>query len=207
MRHGRLPWPLPDELGDQAARVHEAITGGPRASGPRLFQIATAEGRLEGPFNSMLVAPEVGWAMQELGAAIRYRTSLANRTREVAILALASERSSDYEAYAHEAVGAACGLTADELAALRAGTAPESLSEEERLVHRTCRSLLTSRSLSDSDYQAAVAALGEAALMEVVMLVGYYDSLDLMMSAFQAPLPAGVDPLFAHPTASESDGS
>ena len=43
--------------------------------------------------------------------------------------------------------------------------------------------------------------------MEVVILVGYYDSLDLMMSAFQAPLPAGVDPFFAHPAASESDGT
>ncbi len=41
----------------------------------------------------MLLAPAVGGALAALGEAIRYRSSLTARTREIAILAVAALRS------------------------------------------------------------------------------------------------------------------
>lgn len=197
MRHGRLPWPTPEQLAPAEERVYSAITGGPRASGVRLFNLTDADGRLEGPFNAMLVSPEVGFALQELGAAIRYRTGLSDRVREVAILALAAERRSEFEAYAHEAVGAACGLTTDEMVALRAGVAAPTLAADERTAHHAVQQLIRERSLNDTDYQQLVDALGQTGAMEIVMLVGYYDTLDLMMSVARTPLPEGVQPIYS----------
>ena len=84
MRHGRIPWPTADELDEEQRAVHHAITAGPRASSAPAFSLTDDEGRLHGPFNAMLLAPRVGLALQELGGALRYRTSLTDREREIA---------------------------------------------------------------------------------------------------------------------------
>lgn len=196
-QHGRLPWPTPGDLDSSARAVYDSIAGGPRATGPAVFRFTDDEGRLEGPFNAMVLAPSVGLALQELGSAIRYRSGLDPRIREVAILCLAAHRRDDFEAYAHEAVGRTVGLTDLELATLRAGTAPPTLSETEHMVHRLCERLLNERTVPDELYRKAVDALGLAGVLEIVTLVGYYDTLALIMSVALTPLPSGVSAPFA----------
>lgn len=189
--HGRLPWPTPDELDSERRSVYDAIAGGPRAAGPQAFRLTDDEGRLEGPFNAMLVSPGVGHALQDLGAAVRYRTSLTDRAREIAILALAALRRSDFEWYAHERVGRRAGLSEAELAALLDGETPATLSPDEALLLRTTRLLATEGDLGDADHRAAEAGLGREKLAELVVLVGYYDLLALSLRVWRTPLPAG----------------
>ena len=189
--HGRLPWPTPEELDDARRAVYDAIAGGPRAAGPQAFRLTDPEGRLEGPFNAMLVSPGVGHALQDLGAAVRYRTSLSDRAREIAILALAALRRSDFEWYAHERVGRRAGLADEELAALLAGADPASLSSNEALLLRTTRLLATAGDLDDDAFAAAEEELGREQLAELVVLVGYYDLLALSLRVWRTPLPAG----------------
>src|SRR5215469_12111400 len=121
MKHGRLPWLAPEALSEDQRKLYDLIVGGPRGKGPRAFPLTDETGRLNGPFNAMLVSPEVGTAVQELGAAIRYRSSLPDRARELAILELAALRRCAFEWYAHERVGRNVGLTDDELEAVRTG--------------------------------------------------------------------------------------
>ncbi len=75
--HGRLPWFAPDELAPDARELYERIVGGPRTQVARAFPLTDDTGRLNGPFNAMLLSPAIGNALQELGAAIRYRSNLA----------------------------------------------------------------------------------------------------------------------------------
>ena len=51
--------------------------------------ITDEAGRLLGPFAVMLLTPEVGNAVQQVGAKIRFATALTARERELAILAVA----------------------------------------------------------------------------------------------------------------------
>lgn len=198
MRHGRLEWPRPDELDSESRAVYDAIAGGPRASAAKVFEMTDPEGRLQGPFNSMLTAPALGMPLQELGAAIRYRSSFSDRVREIAILAVAAHHRCDFEWYAHEALGLRCGLTEAELAALKAGLGSDTFSAEESMVHRTACALLQRRALTDSECAEAVAALGTEAVTELTVLIGYYECLQLLMGAWRPPLPAGVaDPFGA----------
>lgn len=189
--HGRLPWPTPGELDDSQRAVYDAIAGGPRAAGPQAFRLTDQDGRLEGPFNAMLVSPGVGLALQELGAAVRYRTTLSDRAREIAILALAALRRSDFEWYAHERVGRRAGLTEDELSAMLAGHTPASLSPEESVLLQTTRMLATAGDLGDDDFTVAETYLGREKVAELVVLVGYYDLLGLTLRIWRTPLPAG----------------
>ena len=194
--HGRLPWPAPGELDEARRAVYDAIAGGPRAAVPQAFRLTDAHGRLEGPFNAMLVSPGVGMALQELGAAVRYRTALTDREREVAVLAVAALRRSDFEWYAHERVGRRAGLTEEELSALLAGDEPGTLSSTESALLRATRALATHGDLDDEAFSAAETALGRERLAELVVLVGYYDLLALSLRVWRTPLPEGEAPPF-----------
>ncbi len=126
--HGRLPWYAPHELDEPAKALYDRIAGGPRAQGPQAFDLTDGTGRLHGPFNAMLISPEVGGAIQELGSAIRYKSGLSPRAREIAILEVSAVRRSSFEWYAHERVGLQAGVTLDEIAALHDGVPAPTLT-------------------------------------------------------------------------------
>lgn len=184
----RLRRLTPAELGPEQAALYDAIAGGPRASGPQHFALADRTGALEGPFGLMLHAPGLGTPLQELGAAIRYRTSLSDRHREIAILLVAVATSSEFEWHAHVRVGLAAGLGADELSALAAGSFVPADPVEAALV-AVCRAVLEDVPLDDEEYAAHRASLGERTLLELVVLVGYYRTLASMLALFTVATP------------------
>src|SRR3954471_6609619 len=135
----RLPALNPDDLDHEQRDVYAAIVGGPRP--PNVFSFVDEEGRLLGPFNAMLYSPVVGDPLQDLGAALRFRTSFTRREREIATLVVAAALRSDYEWYAHERLGRRAGLTDGELTALREGREPTLADARERIVHQASRAL------------------------------------------------------------------
>ncbi|OIJ64956.1 carboxymuconolactone decarboxylase family protein [Streptomyces mangrovisoli] len=189
----RLRRPAPEELDDGQRAVYEAITSGPRSSGPQAFPLTDERGRLRGPFNAMLLSPTVGLALQGLGGAVRYGSALGDRAREMAILAVAAHWHSTFERDAHEAVGRAVGLTEPEMAALRAGVSPDLADTEEAAAVRATHLLLRHGSLSEQEYGAAVAALGERGLFDVTTLVGYYATLALQLRVFAGEARGAAD--------------
>ncbi|MEW2358650.1 carboxymuconolactone decarboxylase family protein [Spirillospora sp. NPDC029432] len=189
----RLPLLKPEVLGEEQREVYEAITGGPRRERPAPLRYMDEEGRLLGPFNAMLYSPAVGLPLQELGAALRFRTAFTKREREIAILVVAACRRSDFEWYAHERIGRRAGLTDGELAALRGGRAPLLGDARERVVYEAARQLADDGDLSDPVYTEAVATLGRPAVVELVALVGYYAALALQLRVFRVGVPEGED--------------
>jgi 4-carboxymuconolactone decarboxylase len=190
--HGELPWLAPSELGPDATAVYKSIAGGPRAAGPQHFRLTDSNGRLEGPFNAMVVAPAIGGPLQELGSAIRYRTLLTDRAREVAILTLATELASDFEWYAHAPIARACGISETDIDAIRQGNEPQGLDATETLVSQVTRSLVRDSSVAPLLAEECHTVFGSAGFVELVVLVGYYKTLDLALRVFHTPLPEGV---------------
>ncbi|MFT4210501.1 MAG: carboxymuconolactone decarboxylase family protein [Microbacterium sp.] len=182
----------PSDLDEDQRAVYRSITGGARAVGPQLFELVDGEGCLNGPFNAMLVAPRVGEPLQALGAAVRYATSLSGRIREIAILAVATATGSGFERYAHEPIGRAAGLTDGELRALRELGAFMPDDPAEALALEVVVALLGGRDVDDETYARARGLLGEVALVELSVLVGYYQALATTMRLFRigAPRPA-----------------
>src|SRR5256885_4632164 len=110
-----------DEMTDEQRDLYREILGGPRGQGPRAVLLANGAVGLAGPFNAMLYAPPVGHALQGLGAAIRIRTQLAPRIKEMAILVVAQASHSAHERASHELAGSDAVLTAADISALRTG--------------------------------------------------------------------------------------
>jgi len=188
----RLPLLHPALLDDEQREVYEAITGGPRRIGrPPALRFRDDEGRLLGPFNAMLYSPAVGLALQELGAALRFRGRFTTRQREITTLVIAAHERSDYEWYAHERLGREAGLTDDELTALRSGRDPVFADVRERIVYEATRELIADGDISDPLYVEAVATLGRPSVVELVTLVGYYTALALQLRVFRVGVPEG----------------
>ena len=197
----RLDLIAPADL-DEAQRVlYEAITGGPRAGQAGTVPIVDDAGRLLGPFAVMLLTPEVGNAMQQVGAKIRFSAALTGRERELGILAVAGELRSDFERLAHEPAARKLGLTELQVNVVLSGQVPDGLSGEEALVCRLARTMTAKRNLSDEDYEAGVAALGRERLAELTWLVGYYSALALALAVFRPALPESFTRAHAGPEA------
>ena len=186
----RLPVLSSEEMTPEQVDLYREILGGPRGQGPRAVLLSSGAGGLAGPFNAMLYAPPVGHALQGLGAAIRFGTQLAPRVREMAILVVAQAWDSAYERESHELIGRDAGLTEAEIEALRTGVDPGFAEKEERVAYTVTRALTgPDADLDDEEYDIAVAALGEQALVELSSLVGYYTTLALQLRIFRVPAP------------------
>ncbi len=185
----RLPRLGPGALDGDQRTLYDSITGGPRAQGPQHFALTAADGSLNGPFNALLFAPTLGAALQEVGAAVRYRTALSDRVREAAILLVAARWRSGFERMAHEAVGRAAGLGDDDLAALARGEVPASADDDEAAALELTR-LLLDGDVPDADWARLAPVVGERGTVELTTLVGYYATLALQLRVFRVDVAA-----------------
>ena len=206
MPGARIPKLEPASLDGEQRALYDAIAGGRRAQGPQLFRLTDAEGRLEGPFNAFLLQPRLGSALQALGSSVRYETGLDDRCREIAILVVAAHWQSDFEWYAHEAVGRSAGLGDAELTAIRDGR-HDALGGREACVARTVAVLAARGDLGDAEYRDAAEQIGTAGLFELLTLVGYYATLALQLRVFRVPAPDASASDASAPDASAPDPS
>ncbi len=163
--------------------MHEKIVNGPRKT---LVPMTDQTGRLTGPFAIMLIAPGVGDAVESLGTALRTRSSLSPRVREIATLTIASHYGSEFEWSAHEQAAKNAGFTTSQLGQLKGKQVPDGLDEAENLAVESVILMLDEHSLGNPSYQKAVALLGEQGLAELVWLCGYYSMLALALNVFPA---------------------
>ncbi len=188
----RLPDRSGETLTDEQQALYDSIVGGDRATQTQHFPLTDQSGALNGPFGVMLNAPAVGDALQGLGAAIRFRTELGARIREIAILQTAQATGSRFEWWAHSRVGRAAGLSEEEITQLATGCF-ESSDAVESAAAALCRSLLSTGVVTDAEFAAARRHLDHRRITELATLVGYYRLLASLMNVYDVGVP-GEDP-------------
>jgi 4-carboxymuconolactone decarboxylase len=177
-RFSPLQWP---EMTEAQKTMTRHVLDGPRTA-------------MSGPFNVMLRAPVMGDLAQELGAQVRFSSTLPPPLREMAILMTARHWTAHYEWNAHKAAALAAGLDPAIVAAIAAGERPRSLNESEAALHRFCSELLATKHVSDETFAAAKAAFGEQGMTEIMFTLGYYSLVSMMLNVDEHPLPDGVAP-------------
>lgn len=182
----RLKPPDLDALDEEQARVYAIMKSGPRGGAP-------------GPLALWLRRPALAERAQTLGEYCRFGSSLEPRLSELGILVTARAWTSQYEWFVHKKFALKAGLAPEIVEAVRRGERPDFANEEEAAVHDFARELHARRKVSDETYARAEAVLGEARLVDLVALLGYYCLVSMTLNVFEIPLPEGVAPELDEP--------
>ena len=152
-----------------------------------------------GPFAAWMHAPEFGQLAQTLGAHCRYKTALPPRLSEFAILCTARLWRAQYEWFAHTPMAEKAGVKPKTIADLRRGRVLKSAPDDEHAIYDFVQELYKTRRVSERTYKRVHAFLGDAAMVELIGILGYYALISMTLNVFQM-LPPPDQPLaFAEP--------
>ena len=177
----RIHPPSEGQLDDMQRQVFDAIKAGPR-------------GEVVGPLGVWLWRPELADRAQRLGEYARYKTCLPPRLSELAILVVARFWGSEFEWCVHKKIALEAGLDSQAVEAIRVGGVPALEDPDQAIVYEFCRTLLDQRGVDDALYSRTLETLGEAAVIDLVGILGYYCLISLTINAFKVPLPDGAEP-------------
>jgi 4-carboxymuconolactone decarboxylase len=175
----------PEEMTSEQRLVADDAAAGPR-------------GRLPAPLRAWLHSPELGRRAQRLGEFVRYDTTLGAQASELAILVTARFWTSHYEWFAHKPIALKAGLDPAVIEAIVERRDPPLDDPKLRAVYAYARALHETHLVPEPVHAAAIAALGEQGVVELVGLLGYYTLVTMTLNAFQIGPPEG-EPLDLHP--------
>jgi len=150
--------------------------------------------------NAFVHAPGVGQHLSALGATVRYGTSIDRRLTELAIITVGARWKAEFEWWAHARMARRHGVPDAVVAAIERGENPAFEADDERTIHAVAAQLVRTGHVDQDTYDAARHLIGDAGLVELVSLCGYYTLVSFLLNAFAVPLPDGVAPVFAPPT-------
>lgn len=180
-----------EDLNTAQQALLESLRAGPRGKSLTL----------RGPFAAWMHAPEFGQLAQALGAHARYKTALEPRLSEFAILCTARFWKAQYEWFAHGPMALKAGVKPKVIEDLRKGRAPASAPKDERAIYAFVQELYKTRRVSNPTYKRVRAFLNDAAMVELVGILGYYTLISMTLNVFHMLPPEDEKLPFAEPQA------
>ena len=178
-----------DKLTPEQQALTDAIKSGPRAK--LASSGASKPGPLGGPFNVWLRSPGIGNLVQQLGEEIRFRSSLAGKLNELAILVTARNWTSQYEWVAHHKLALEGGLDPKIADAIAQGQRPAGMDADETLVYEFSSELQQTQGVSDAMHARAVARFGERGVVDLISVNGFYVLVSMCLNVDRTPVPPG----------------
>jgi alkylhydroperoxidase family enzyme len=150
-----------------------------------------ANGRPLNIFRTLARAPKALTRFQEWGAyVLSRRNSLPAREREILILRVGFLCKSGYEFTQHTRIALNEGLSAGEIAAIKAG-ANAGWSAADAALIRAADELVGAHFVSDATWAELGEHFDEKQRMDVVFTVGQYTQVSMFLNTFGVQLDAG----------------
>jgi 4-carboxymuconolactone decarboxylase len=170
-----------DKLTPAQRALLDSIRSGPRGGSTTI----------RGPFAVFLHAPAFGELAQQLGGHCRFKTAVAPRLSEFAILVTAKLWRAQYEWFAHVPQAERAGVKTETIRDLHKGRVPKSAPKDERAIYDFVQELYKTRRVSDKTYARVRDLLGEPATVEFVGILGYYVLISMILNVFRMSPPEG----------------
>src|SRR5438445_3994902 len=170
-----------DKLTPAQRALLDSIRSGPRGGSTTI----------RGPFAAFLHAPAFGELAQQLGGHCRFKTAVAPRLSEFAILATAKLWRAQYEWFAHVPQAERAGVKKETIRDLHSGRVPKSAPKDERAIYDFVQELYRTRRVNDKTFARVRDLLGEAAMVEFVGILGYYVLISMILNVFRMSPPEG----------------
>jgi len=157
--------------------------------------LESRRGKFDGTLNVLLRAAPLAEPIERLGVCVRFNGILPERLKELAILVVARHMNAEYPWSIHSALAIRAGIAAGSVAEIAHFREPATLQPDEQELYRVCRSLLNGSPFRDEDYDMLIDRYGEAAIIELVGLVGYYVIVCMVKQLDGVGAPDGHDVL------------
>lgn len=154
------------------------------------------DGHIGGPFDAWCLNPDIGRRLNQLGGAIRFKSSIPRRYIELAILVTGQLWQAQFEWFAHEPMARDAGLPEDVIRAVKVGTEPTFDDAGDEAAWRFCTTLHRERNVDDATYAAAVDAFGQEGVSDLIAACGFYVLVCMTLNTFEVDLPDGATPPF-----------
>ena len=174
----RMPVISEDKMTAAQKQAAEAIAAGPR-------------GDVKGPFVSLLRSPELMDRVQRVGEYIRFRCPLDKRINELAAAITARHWTQQFEWWAHKRQALEAGLKPAIAEAIAEGRRPTGMAEDEEVVYDFLTELLVNKGVCDITYERALKKFGDAGLIDLIAVSGYYGLLAMIMNTTRTAVPEG----------------
>jgi 4-carboxymuconolactone decarboxylase len=174
----RMPRIPPEKMTEAQKKAAAELAAGPR-------------GELRGPFIALLRSPGLMAPLQKVGEYLRFQSPLDRRLAEFATLIAARFWTQQYEWQAHHAHAMKAGLKPGIAQAIAEGRRPTGMAEDEEIVYELLTETLQNKSVSDVTYARAVGKFGEAGVVDLVGIAGYYLLLAMILNMARKALPEG----------------
>ena len=144
-----------------------------------------------GPFNINLRSPQMAELSRPFVDYLRFKAPTPRKLKEIAIMLTARYWGGQYVWYSHRQQALDAGLSPAFITAMAAGERPASMAPDEAAVFDFCTQLLTTRQVSDANFKAMVAAIGERGMVELLATMGHFTGLTMMFVVDRYPVPPG----------------
>jgi 4-carboxymuconolactone decarboxylase len=151
-------------------------------------------GGANGPFNVMMRSPEMGDLAQQLGAQVRFHSTLPQKLNEFAIIITGRYWTAQYEWLAHKRLALTAGLKPEIVEAVAEGKRPAGMQADEEAVYNFSTELLNTKHVGDATYKAMVDKFGERGVVDLTFAIGYYQLVSSLLNVDRYPMAAGDKP-------------
>lgn len=170
------PIPL-DQMTEEQRTLHD------------LIKKQRSRGKVQGPFAVMLQAPDVCERVAEMVDHLLQETRVSLPLKELAIIVIARQYTAQYEWFVHARRAQQVGLDENIIEAIRQRRPPDFKDPKEALVYAMTLEIIEKRKLSDALYASAKKTFGDAALVELIALIGFYVMIAVFLVTFEVEVP------------------
>ena len=135
--------------------------------------------------------PQASGAFASLGGYVRFETPLDPRVKALAVLTAAREACGHYVWTVNQPAAKQAGISEEIIAAIHEYRAPAGLDNKDAAVVQFVLEILRQHRVSDATYNALKAQIGDAGIIDVLVVSGYYHTLAHTLQALEVELPEG----------------
>jgi 4-carboxymuconolactone decarboxylase len=141
------------------------------------------------PFKVYMRSPDLANKLEAVSDYVRWGTGLEPRLTELAIMITARQWSSQWIWRGHYRAAVRGGLDQSVGTDIAAGRRPTKMKEDEEVLYNYAMEMYRDRTVSDTNYAAAVKQFGEKGLIDLVATMGYYDTVAMTLITAKAIAP------------------
>ncbi|MYC30508.1 MAG: hypothetical protein F4X65_10540 [Chloroflexi bacterium] len=154
--------------------------------------IQNSRGGVQRNYAALLNNPQAAGAYANLGGYARFETPLDKRVKALAVLTAAREAGGHYVWTVNQRAAREAELSDGVIAAIREFRAPAGLEASDAAVVQFVIELLRHHRISDATFEGLREQVGDAGIVDVLIVVAYYHGLAHSLQALQVELPEGV---------------